>query len=177
MLVFFDQHTGFASQKFSLLRHGKSYGERLGGSRKVKVKIWLTDITRDVLDKLKEAGLIPQSGDAGGFILGVRCCTPRRSGQAKCGSLYLKSIVAPRSNRSENNDEVAELEFPQPFEAEDVFRATAARIRVFRAFSLTWSPSRKSMARLALPSRLELKRPEGSSNEAPLANVIFTTFL
>jgi hypothetical protein len=28
-----------------------------------------------------------------------------------------------------------------------------------------------------LPSRLELKRPEGSSNEAPLANVIFTTFL
>src|SRR6188474_413263 len=33
------------------------------------------------------------------------------------------------------------------------------------------------MARLALPSRLELKRPEGSSNEAPLAKVIFTTFL
>src|SRR3954453_16716198 len=34
-----------------------------------------------------------------------------------------------------------------------------------------------SMARLVLPSRLELKRPEGSSNEAPLAKVIFTTFL
>src|SRR5213083_1738816 len=33
------------------------------------------------------------------------------------------------------------------------------------------------MARLVLPSRLELKRPEGSSNEAPLAKVIFTTFL
>src|ERR1700682_4420400 len=82
----------------------------------------------------------------------------------------------PRWNPSEHNDEVAELEFPQPSEAEDVFRATAARIRVFRAFSLTLSPSRKSMARLALPSRLELKRPEGSSNEAPLANVIFTTF-
>src|SRR5215510_4731561 len=33
------------------------------------------------------------------------------------------------------------------------------------------------MARLVLPSRLELNRPEGSSNEAPLAKVIFTTFL
>ena len=33
------------------------------------------------------------------------------------------------------------------------------------------------MARLMLPSRLELKRPEGSSNEAPLAKVIFTAFL
>src|SRR3954452_3020391 len=33
------------------------------------------------------------------------------------------------------------------------------------------------MARLALPSRLELKRPEGSGSEAPLAKVIFTTFL
>src|SRR5258706_3635997 len=30
---------------------------------------------------------------------------------------------------------------------------------------------------LVLPSRLELKRAEGSSNEAPLAKVIFTTFL
>src|SRR2546427_3245176 len=33
------------------------------------------------------------------------------------------------------------------------------------------------MARLVLPLRLELKRPEGSSNEAPLAKVIFTTLL
>src|SRR4051794_17323753 len=33
------------------------------------------------------------------------------------------------------------------------------------------------MARLTLPSRLELKRPEGSSREAPLAKVIFTTLL
>src|SRR6266436_6372260 len=33
------------------------------------------------------------------------------------------------------------------------------------------------MARLVLPSRLELKRPEGSLSEAPLAKVIFTTFL
>src|SRR5580693_3071601 len=33
------------------------------------------------------------------------------------------------------------------------------------------------IARLMLPSRLELKRPEGSSNEAPLAKVNFTTAL
>src|SRR6476619_7001225 len=33
------------------------------------------------------------------------------------------------------------------------------------------------MARLVLPSRLALKRPEGSSSEAPLAKVIFTTAL
>src|ERR1700716_3391654 len=47
----------------------------------------------------------------------------------------------------------------------------------FNAFSSILSPPWKSMARLVLPSRLELKRPEGSSNEAPLAKVIFTTFL
>jgi hypothetical protein len=34
-----------------------------------------------------------------------------------------------------------------------------------------------SMARLTFPSRLELNRPEGSFNAAPLANVILTTFL
>src|SRR5262249_44686081 len=47
----------------------------------------------------------------------------------------------------------------------------------FNAFSLILSPSWKSMARLVLPSRLELKRPEGSSNAAPLAKVSFTTAL
>src|SRR6266540_1721718 len=61
--------------------------------------------------------------------------------------------------------------------AEDLFKATAARMRAFRASSSSLSPSWKSMARLALPSRLELKRPEGSFREAPLAKVIFTTFL
>src|SRR6266480_6828916 len=64
-----------------------------------------------------------------------------------------------------------------PRRPEDVFSATAARMRAFNAFSSILSPSWKSMARLVLPSRLELKRPEGSCNEAPLANVIFTTFL
>src|SRR5260370_7712543 len=47
----------------------------------------------------------------------------------------------------------------------------------FNAFSSILSPSWKSMARLVLPSRLELKRRDGSSNAAPLAKVIFTTFL
>src|SRR6266478_2936220 len=50
-------------------------------------------------------------------------------------------------------------------------------MRAFRAFSSSLSPSWQSMARLALPPRLELKRPEGSFREAPLAKVIFTTFL
>src|SRR3954470_3952898 len=59
----------------------------------------------------------------------------------------------------------------------DVFSATAARMSAFNAFSSILSPSWKSIARLVLPSRLELKRPEGSSNEAPLTKVIFTTFL
>src|SRR3954454_12676176 len=58
-----------------------------------------------------------------------------------------------------------------------VFGVTAARTRVFNASSSILSPSRKSMARLVFPSRLELKRPEGSSRDAPLAKVIFTTFL
>src|SRR3984885_15144016 len=59
----------------------------------------------------------------------------------------------------------------------DLFRVTAARTRVFNAFSLIFSPSRKSMARRVFPSRLELKSPAGSFSDAPLAKVIFTTFL
>src|SRR5438132_12785514 len=50
-------------------------------------------------------------------------------------------------------------------------------MRAFRASSSSLSPLWKSMARLTLPSRLELKSPEGSLREAPLAKVIFTTFL
>src|SRR5438045_9718315 len=55
--------------------------------------------------------------------------------------------------------------------------ATAARMRSFKAASSTLSPSWMSMARLTFPSRLELNRPEGSFNAAPLANVILTTLL
>src|SRR5262249_39484297 len=43
--------------------------------------------------------------------------------------------------------------------------ATAARIKSFKALSLIFSPSWMSMARLTLPSRLELKSPEGSCKE------------
>src|SRR5271157_5617713 len=47
--------------------------------------------------------------------------------------------------------------------------ATAARMRSFNAASSTLSPSWMSMARLTFPSRLELNRPEGFCNAAPLA--------
>src|SRR5882757_5059107 len=58
-----------------------------------------------------------------------------------------------------------------------MFSATAARMSAFNAFSSILSSSWKSMARLVLPSRLELKRPEGSASDAPLAKVNFTTLL
>ena len=61
--------------------------------------------------------------------------------------------------------------------AASAFSFTAERIRAFNAFSSIFSPSWKSIDRLVLPWRLELKRPEGSSSEAPFAKVIFTTFL
>src|SRR5262245_8732734 len=50
-------------------------------------------------------------------------------------------------------------------------------MRSFKAASLKLSPSWMSMARLAFPSRLELNRPEGSFNAAPLGKVILMTFL
>src|SRR5262249_12818622 len=59
----------------------------------------------------------------------------------------------------------------------DLFRVTASRTRAFNAAPSIFSPSWKSMARLVFPSRLALKRPEGSFRAAPLAKVIFTTFL
>jgi len=57
------------------------------------------------------------------------------------------------------------------------FKAAAARMSVLKAASSMSSPSRMSIARLTLPSRLELKSPEGSSRDAPLKNVSLTTFL
>src|SRR6185503_14364555 len=59
----------------------------------------------------------------------------------------------------------------------DLFSVTAARNRVFNACSSIFSPSRKSIARLVLPSRLELKRRAGSFSAAPLANVSLTALL
>src|SRR6516162_3401679 len=48
---------------------------------------------------------------------------------------------------------------------------------VLKASRSTSSPSWRSIARLVFPSRLALNRPEGSSSEAPLAKVSFTTLL
>src|SRR5438445_2543943 len=59
----------------------------------------------------------------------------------------------------------------------DVLRATAARMSDLNAPASTFSPSWMSIARLVFPSRLELKSLAGSFNEAPLANVSFTTDL
>src|SRR5581483_11295478 len=55
--------------------------------------------------------------------------------------------------------------------------ATAWRIRALNADSSTASPSRISIARRTLPSRLELKRRAGSFSDAPFANVSLTTLL
>src|ERR1700722_6603307 len=77
------------------------------------------------------------------------------------------TLESPQWNPTQRNNEVAEVEFPKPSQSEEVFKATAARISAFRAFSLIFSPSWKSIARLTRPSRLELNRPAGSSNEAP----------
>ena len=47
----------------------------------------------------------------------------------------------------------------------------------FSAFSSIFSPSRMSIARRVLPSRLELKSFAGSFSDAPFANVSLTTLL
>ena len=66
---------------------------------------------------------------------------------------------------------------PAQRRARDAFSATAARTSAFNAASSIVSPSRMSMARRALPSRLALNRLEGPSSAAPLAKVSLTTFL
>src|SRR2546421_10168083 len=57
------------------------------------------------------------------------------------------------------------------------FWATAAFTSALNARALTFSPSWMSIALRVLPSKLELKRPDGSGTLAPRANVSFTTFL
>src|SRR5262249_40611270 len=49
------------------------------------------------------------------------------------------------------------------------FSATASRMSALNAFSSIFSPSWKSIARRVFPSRLELKRCDGSLSDAPLA--------
>lgn len=52
----------------------------------------------------------------------------------------------------------------------DTLRPTASRMSFLNASASTSSPSWMSIARLALPSRLELKILAGSFSEAPLRN-------
>jgi dienelactone hydrolase len=57
------------------------------------------------------------------------------------------------------------------------FWATAAFTSALNARASTFSPSWMSIALRVLPSKLELKRRDGSGVLAPLANVSFTTFV
>src|SRR5882724_6694576 len=57
------------------------------------------------------------------------------------------------------------------------FSATAAWIKALNAPASTFSPSWMSIALRVLPSKLELKRRDGSGILAPRANVSFTTFV
>src|SRR5258706_14964506 len=63
------------------------------------------------------------------------------------------------------------------FDLPEPLRATAWRTSALKADASTSSPSWMSIARRVFPSRLELKSLAGSFNEAPLANVSFTTDL
>ncbi len=62
-----------------------------------------------------------------------------------------------------------------PGRADASFSATAARTRAWNAFASIPSPSLRSTARRAFPSRLALKRPAGSFSDAPFMKVSFTT--
>src|SRR5262249_59781392 len=57
------------------------------------------------------------------------------------------------------------------------FWATAAFTSALNASASTVSPSWMSIALRVLPSRLELKRRDGSGRLAPRANVSFTAFV
>ena len=60
---------------------------------------------------------------------------------------------------------------------EDLLNAAAARTSVLKAASSRSSPSRMSIARRVLPSRLELNSRDGSASEAPFAKVSLTALL
>src|SRR3954451_2095445 len=64
-----------------------------------------------------------------------------------------------------------------PIQALGLFKATAALTSALKAPASICSPSWMSIARRVPPSRLELKRRDGSGTLAPRANVSFTTFL
>ena len=67
--------------------------------------------------------------------------------------------------------------FPGRYLLPETFSSTAARIRSRNAASSMPSPSLMSIARRALPSRLELKSFAGSDSDAPFMKVSLTTLL
>jgi hypothetical protein len=94
-----------------------------------------------------------------------------RSREPRRGALLV--IARRRSERSPRGL----VRSSTPVAGYDAFSSAAERTRALKASSSVPSPSWKSIARLMLPSRLELKRPAGSSNEAPLKKVSFTLSL
>src|SRR5207244_12760280 len=96
-----------------------------------------------------------------------------RMGCRPCSPTYCRLSSCPRGGDRLVEDVDAQAECCLLFR----FSATASRMRFFSAPSSSLSFSLMSMARLTFPSRLELNRPEGSSNAAPLKNVSLTTFL
>src|SRR5476649_1172109 len=89
----------------------------------------------------------------------------------------MRSLVLLRGRKSRARVGANSRDVGFDYRADDLFSAAAARISILKAFSSISSPSWRSIARLTLPSRLELNRPEGSLSEAPLAKVSFTTLL
>src|SRR6202165_1286278 len=73
--------------------------------------------------------------------------------------------------------EAGVLEEDYRFFAGGPFWATAAFTSALNAPASTFSPSWMSITLRVLPSKLELKRREGSGILVPRANVSFTTFV
>ena len=88
-------------------------------------------------------------------------------------SRVTRAALRPKELASRTSPDLRVARGPRPLQldqpwARDAFSVTAARIRAFNASSSIFSPLWKSMARLVLPSRLELKRPDGSPKCGPL---------
>ncbi|MNV57173.1 hypothetical protein D3C71_1494890 [compost metagenome] len=105
---------------------------------------------------------------------------PKRSGghrpllaNSVCQSTLMLN-VSPHSRAGSLPQGVCVLSY---FLVREVLSSMAALINDANAFSSICSPSWTSMARRVLPSRLALNSFDGSSSEAPLAKVSFTTCL
>ena len=155
------------------LVEGAGFGGYAGGTRTI------VDEVSDAQDLLVGAAAVrsaihsPSSKgrSASGWSMHWRRGSSRIDAKASFASSDIRS-----SRRQSSRQRIEHAAAPQ-LPADDLFKATAVRTRAFKASSSSASPSRKSTARLTLPSRLELKSPEGSASAAPLGKVILTTFL